>query len=372
MTVGQGDRADTPIAPPIPIQATRGRLIRVLARRQYTLTVVTVGLFTFFSLFAAHFLSLANVYDMLRVISYTLIVAVPMTYLFIAGELDLSVGSNVALSSVIMAILVTGAGADPWVAGAVALIVGAVVGATNGFIVTVIGVPSFIVTLGMLSLLRGLSLVITGATPVVFPDDVQGSFFFAVNGHIAILGDLPTQVVWGLGIFLIGAAVLRFTGFGYHVYATGGNPKASRASGISTRGVKFSCFVLTGAACGLLGALEGGWLREGNPTAAAGFELQVIAALIIGGITLTGGAGSVYGTLLGAGIVGMLNNGLVLIGVPGDWNGFFVGLLIVVVSSAEVGLKRSDEIRRFFRIAGLALVRRGSRSKGRGGEPDKT
>jgi ribose transport system permease protein len=216
--------------------------------------------------------------------------------------------------------------------------------------VTVIGVPSFIVTLGMLSLLRGLALVITGATPIVFPDDVQGFFFFAVNGHIGVLGDLPTPVIWGLGVFFAGAMVLRYTRFGYHVYATGGNPRASRATGISTRSVKFVCFVFTGAACGLLGALEGGWLREGNPTAATGFELQVIAALIIGGITLTGGAGSVYGTLVGAAVIGMLNNGLVLLGVPGDWNGFFVGLLIVVVSSAEVGLKRSDDIRQWVRV----------------------
>lgn len=328
----------------------RGRLVGLLLQRQFTLTIVTVCLFAFFSVFANHFFTVENVYDMLRVISYTLIVAVPMTYLFVAGEIDLSIGSLVGLTTIFMAILVANSGFDPWLAAAFAVGLGALIGALTGFVVTVIGVPSFIVTLGMLSLLRGVALVLTGDTPVGLPSGLQSSFFGAVNGTIAALGGLPVPILWGLGVGVIGALVLRHTRFGYHIYATGGNAKAARAAGISTRRVKFVCFVLSGACCGLLGALEAGWLREGNPTAGTGFELQVIAALIIGGITLTGGAGSVYGTFLGAWIIGMLNNGLVLIGVAGDWNGFFVGLLIVVVASAEVGLKRREEIQRFFRI----------------------
>jgi ribose transport system permease protein len=340
-----------------------GRLVQIMLQRQYTLTIVSAALFAFFSLFANYFFTLANIYDMLRVISYTLIVGVPMTFLFISGEIDLSVGANEGFTTVVMALLITNSGVDPWIAAAASVLLGAFIGGINGLF-TVIGVPSFIVTLGMLSLLRSLALVLTGATPVVYPDGVQGSFFPAVNGTIAQLDRLPVPILWGLGVAVIGAVALRYTRFGSHVYATGGNARAARATGIGTKRVKFMCFVLTGASCGLLGALEGGWLREGNPTSGTGFELQVIAALIIGGITLTGGAGSVYGTFIGASIVGMLYNGLVLIGVEGNWNGFFVGLLIVVVASAEIGLQRRHELRRFIQSLDVRRVRGRPNGKG--------
>jgi ribose transport system permease protein len=342
------------------------RVARLLLQRQFTLTVVTVALFVFFSVFADNFFTLDNIYDMARVSTYLLIVAVPLTYLFIAGELDLSVGSNYGLAEVFMALLIVNLGFDPWIAAFAAILLGLFVGATNGFATTVIGVPSFIVTLGMLSLLRGLALVLTAAIPVVYPDTVHSSFFTAANGRIAELGGLPVQVLWGVVIFALGALVLRSTRFGHHVYATGGNARAARASGIGTRGVKFACFAITGAACGVIGALEGGWLRSGFPTSGTGFELQVIAAVIIGGVALTGGEGSVYGTFLGVAIIGMLYNGLTLIGVQGNWNQFFIGLLIVLVGSGEVALKRRDEIRNWMiRTARLSPLRRLNRSSSR-------
>jgi ribose transport system permease protein len=270
--------------------------------------------------------------------------------------------------------LIVNRGLDPWVAACAAMLLGAFVGAFNGFATTVVGVPSFIVTLGMLSLLRGIALVTTAAIPVVYPDSVHSSFFIAANGRIAQLGGLPVQVVWGVVALAIGAWVLRNTRFGHHVYATGGNARAARASGINARGVKFMCFVLTGAACGVIGALEGGWLRSGFPTTGTGFELQVIAAVIIGGVALTGGEGSVYGTLLGVAIIGMLYNGLTLIGVQGNWNQFFIGLLIVVVGTGEVALKRRHEIRgwiaRSLRRGPLRLVYRNRTRPSTVGRPD--
>jgi ribose transport system permease protein len=342
--------------------AQQSFIARLLLQRQFTLTVVVIALFAFFSVFAEHFFTLDNIYDMARVSTYLLIVGVPMTYLFIAGELDLSVGSSYGLAEVFMAVLIVNRGLDPWVAACAAILLGACIGAINGFGTTVVGVPSFIVTLGMLSLLRGIALVATAAIPVVYPDSVHSSFFIAANGRIAQLGGLPVQVVWGVLALAIGAWVLRNTRFGHHVYATGGNARAARASGINARGVKFMCFVLTGAACGVIGALEGGWLRSGFPTTGSGFELQVIAAVIIGGVALTGGEGSVYGTFLGVAIIGMLYNGLTLIGVQGNWNQFFIGLLIVMVGTGEIALKRRHEIRgwiaRSLRHGPLGLVYR--------------
>jgi ribose transport system permease protein len=329
-----------------PAESTRGGMIaRVLLQREFGLTLVTVCVFVFFSLSAPHFFGLDNVYDIARVSTYTVIVAVPMTYLFIAGEFDMSVGPNFALCNVFMALLIANHGVNVWIAALCAIGLGMVVGGVNGFVTTVIGVPSFITTLGMLSVLSGIALVITGATAVPMPEGLESSFFSAANGIIAPLGDLPVQVLWGVAVVLVGGFVLRFTVFGYHVYATGGNPKAARAAGISPERVKFMCFVLTGAACGLVGALQGGWLREGDPTIGSDFTLLVMAATIIGGVALTGGEGSIFGTFLGAAIIGMLANGLILAGVESNWNKFFNGLIIVVVASGELLLKNKDKLR---------------------------
>lgn len=328
-------------------------LTQVLLGRQLALTVVTVLLFVFFSVFAEYFFELANIYDMGRVATYMLIVGVPLTFLFIAGELDLSVGANFALCQVVMALLVVD-GVGVWLAAGAAVALGAFIGLVNG-VVTVLGVPSFIVTLGMFSLIRGIAVVATASVPVIYPEGLESSFFSAVDGQI---GDFPVQIFWGVGVVLFGLFLLRYTRFGAHIYATGGNPKAARASGIATTRVKLACFVLTGAGCGLIGAMEGGWLREGNPTAGTGFELQVIAAVIIGGVALTGGEGSVYGTFLGAWIIVMLYNGLVLLGVQGNWNQIFVGLLIVTVAASEVVLNRRSEIGASLRGIGKRSRRR--------------
>src|SRR5262249_10562331 len=160
-------------------------------------------------------------------------------------------GSNVGLCSVVLALLIVD-GVYLWLASAVTVSIGATVGLING-IVTLLGVPSFIVTLGMLSLLRGIAIVVTASVPVPFPDGLKSSFLSAVNGH---LGAFPVQIIWGLAVLGLGMFVLRFTPFGAHIYATGGSLKASRAMGIRAKRVKLICFILTGAACGLVGAME--------------------------------------------------------------------------------------------------------------------
>ncbi len=339
-------------------EVERGQFLnRMLLQREFALSAVTIGLFAFFSIYAEHFFGLPNVYDIARVSTYTLIVGVPTTYLFIAGEFDLSIGPNFALCNVCMALAIVNLDLNTWVAAGLAILLGTAIGAVNGFVTTVIGVPSFIVTLGMLSVLSGLALVLTAGAAVDYPDGLESSFFTVTNGVIGPLSNLPVSVLWGLGAVLVGAWVLRYTRFGYHVYATGGNVKAARAAGISARGVKFTCFVLTGASCGMVGALQGGWLRQGDPITGSDFTLLVVAAVIIGGVALTGGEGSVYGTLLGAWIIGMLYNGLILLGVQSHWNQFFVGLIIVLVASGELALKRKNDLRDSLRNAQRRLSR---------------
>jgi len=314
--------------------------------RELALTAVALLLFTFFSVFAAYFFTVDNILEMARVSASILIVGIGLTFLFVAGELDLSVGANVALTTVVMGLLLTKSGLPPWLAAPLALAMATAVGAVNGFFVTLVGIPSFIVTLAMLSVLAGTSLMLTSGIPVDFPSDSDSWVYTVTAGSI---GKLPVIVVWGLVAFALGAFLLRFTVFGYHVYATGGDARAAHAAGIKTGRTRFACFMLTGFLAGLVGVLQGSWLRQGDPSSGDAFTLQVIAAVILGGVALTGGSGSVYGTLVGTAIVGMLANGLVLLGVTSNATQLFVGLIIIAVASLELGLKRNSPLSRLLR-----------------------
>ena len=323
----------------------------VMRGREATLTLVALVLFAFFSITAEHFLTLSNIYDMARTSTFLLIVGVALTFLFIAGEIDLSVGSLFGLCAVVMGLLIVKLGLDPWLAALLTVGAGFLVGCTNGLIVTSIGVPSFIVTLGMYSLLRGAALVITAGLPFVYGADALRSPFFDVAG--GYIGTFPVVILWGAAAVVLGGVLLKYTVFGSHVYATGGNTTSAKAAGIATNRVKFACFAITGAACGLVAALQAALLSEANPSTGSGFELQVIAAVIIGGVSLTGGGGSVYGTVVGTAIVGMLPNGLVLLGVQANWNQFFIGLIIVVVGGLELALSKRRRVRRSERGSGV-------------------
>jgi ribose/xylose/arabinose/galactoside ABC-type transport system permease subunit len=242
-------------------------------------------------------------------------------------------------SSIVVAWLVTGAGLDLWTAAAITLVVGMVIGLVNGGVTAIIGVPSFIVTLGMLSALRGASLVISGAFPIPLPFRMHSSLFSIAGGTVGII---PAQVLWMVGVVIVGAAILRFTVFGYHVYATGGNQRAASQAGINTVRVKLTCFVLTGFLAALVGVLEVGWLKDASPDTGTGFELQVIGAVIIGGTALFGGEGSVFGTLVGASILAMLADGLILLGLSTDAFLIFTGLIIGGAAVLDVVLRRKD------------------------------
>jgi ribose transport system permease protein len=316
-------------------------LVSAQLLRQAGITAVAAVLFLFFSLTAAHFDDIGNILDTGRGIAFTTIVGVGMTYLFIAGEFDISVGSNYGLATIVMGLLVSEHGIAPWPAAALVLVVGAGIGLFNGLVTTIVGVPSFIVTLGMYSALRGAALVLSGSFPINFPENLSSSFFAVASGSVF---GVPAQLLWMFGVLIVGGFTLRLTRFGYHVYATGGNVAAARASGISTRRIKISCFILTGLTCAFIGVLQTGWFRTASPTTGGGFELQVIGAVIIGGVALTGGEGSVYGTFIGATILGMLSDGIVLLGVDGNYTQIVIGCIIILAASLDVALRRDSKI----------------------------
>jgi ribose/xylose/arabinose/galactoside ABC-type transport system permease subunit len=319
-----------------PMLALRGaQFLRV---REFGILIAAVALFTVLSLLKGDiFLSEYNLLNVARSISFMGIVAVGMTFLFIAGELDLSVGSMYGFLGIMMAYGIVNYDLNPFLAMPLTILLGVVLGFFSGWVTTFFKIPSFIVTLGMLSVLRGFALLRSGAWPIAnlkFPTYRDITAGYAFNGRV------PAQVFWFAGVVLIGAFVLAKTKFGYHVYATGDNARAAGHAGIPTSRIKIACFVITGALTGLVAALSVGWLKGANPLTGQSFELDVIAAVIIGGTNLFGGSGSILGTFLGAAIIGMMNNGLVLLGFNAYWIPVFQGGIIILAVLIDILIRR--------------------------------
>lgn len=310
---------------------------RIAGNPSVAITVVALLVFGFFSLTTQTFLTEFNLINVLRNAALIGIVAVGMTFLLIAGEIDLSVGSLFGFLNVIMGLLVVAAGIDPWLAMGLVILLGGLAGAINGLIRTRIGMPSFIVTLAMLVAYRSAALIASGERPLTTRGRTP---FYALTGG-ELFDVVPWHVVWMLVIMAIGGLVLARTRFGYHVYATGGNLEAARFAGIDTDRVKLAAFVLTGALCGLIGALLFGYLRVAEPTTGTGFEFRVIGAVIVGGVALTGGRGTIYGSLIGALIISMITSGLVLLGFSQDVGDVATGALIIAAGALGLLVRRA-------------------------------
>jgi ribose transport system permease protein len=323
--------------------ARRSFLRRIVQSRSLATTAAGIVLFAAFSLATPLFLTSDNLLNLVRNVAFTGIVAVGMSYLLIAGEIDLSVGSVYGLLTMVMGILVARAGVNPWLAMALVVVLGALIGMVSGLIVTRVGIPSFIVTLAGLTAYRSLAVVISNQLPINV--DPTGSFYDFTGGYIG--ETFPWLIIWLAVIVVIGGFILSRSKFGAHVYATGGNREAARNSGVAVRRVKTVCFMITGALCGVVAALLLGYLHVAAPITGTGFEFRVIGAVIVGGVALRGGRGTIYGSIVGAIIIGMISSGLVLLGFSQYWGDIVTGLLIVCTGALDV----------YVRLAGLRSLR---------------
>jgi ribose transport system permease protein len=308
----------------------RERYRTLLLVPEFGIGVAAVLVFAGWSLATPLFLNSENLLTVAQQIALLGIVATGMTYLMVAGELDLSVGSAYGFLAVFVAWLVGEQGLDPVLAVALTLALGAAIGTVNGTVTTLLGIPSFVVTLAMLGILRGLALLLADGLPVNVGD--HETWNSIVSGRL--FGQIPAQALWFAVIVAAGAFVLAKTKFGSDVYATGGNERAAAHAGIATRRTKLVCFMVTGVFVAVSACILAGWLGSAEPSTGQGFELSVIAAVVIGGTGLAGGTGSVVGTFLGAAVIGMISNGLVLTGVNDYWQQVVTGgiiLLAVVV-----------------------------------------
>ncbi len=306
----------------------------LLRARETGVFLALVVLCLFLTFATDGFLTSVNLLNVGRQISLLGIMAVGMTFVLISGEVDLSVGSNYALSGLATGMLIiAGWGLVP--ALAVGLLTGMTIGLINGVLSTYGRLPSLIATLGMLSVVRGSALILTNGQPVTVnvrngaDPGVLEIFSFIGQGYL--FGIVPMQLVFFILIAAAAWVVLSCTNFGFRVFAVGGSAKAARVSGISINSVKIWAFVLMGALAAFAGILSLAFLPSGQAgRTGLGLELDVIAATIVGGASLSGGEGTILGTILGVLIIGVMRNGLVLMGVNPFVQELMIGLVIII------------------------------------------
>lgn len=283
------------------------------------------------------FLTAQNFINVSRQASYVAIMAVGMVFVIAMGDIDLSVGSIWMLSSVSMAIALRD-NYSIWIAVAVCMLVATFCGFLNGALSVALRIPTIIVTLGTLSLFRGIGLVITNATPVS-GYNLETWFFEWIGGRDPIFGVWIS--VWAaLIVGIIGWILFNHTAFGRRVQAIGSNQQAARFSGIRISRTRITVMTLMGVFVGIAAVVALAFNRNGSPTVGVGTELSVIAATIIGGTALTGGSGSVLGAILGALIIALIQNGLALLAVPPAWSTAVTGIVIIVAVTLDYLIKR--------------------------------
>jgi ribose/xylose/arabinose/galactoside ABC-type transport system permease subunit len=291
-----------------------------------------VGLCLFLWILTPHFLTVANALNVMEQTSINAIVAVGMTYVIISGGIDLSVGSLVALAGVVLA----GALKAGWplpLAIAAGLGVGAVSGLINGVVIAFGRLPPFIMTLGMMSVARGAALLVTDGRPI---SGFDAGFRSIATGRV--LG-VPAPIVLTLVIYAAAHFVLSRTRFGRYVYGIGGNEEATRLSGVNVRFHKTMVYVVSGAASAVAAVLLTARLNTAQPIAGIMYELDAIAAVVIGGTSLSGGEGNLGGTLIGALTMGVLRNGLNLLGVSSFLQQLVIGVVIIVAVLVDILVK---------------------------------
>jgi ribose transport system permease protein len=293
--------------------------------RRYVLFIGFAGLFVVFAITLGDegFLSSNNLLNIVRQTATISVMAVAMTLVIGAAEIDLSVGSVAGLSSVVSAMALSHYGLIPGVLAG--LLVGVLVGCVNGALVVGVGIPSFLVTLGMLGIAEGVSEWVTDSAPQPILNNTFNNIFGSGN-----LGPVPSLVIWTVVAVAIGHVVLRHTPFGRGVLATGGNREAARFSGVRDRRVTFTVLLVAATVAAIAGMLYAGRLQSGRFQWGEGDELSVIAAVILGGTSLFGGRASVIGSLVGSLMIGLINNGLILFGLEFSQQQVVRGVIIIL------------------------------------------
>ncbi len=296
---------------------------------KYGIVVILIGLFIFFSVISDAFLTMQNLTNIIRQFAMLGISAVGMTFVILTSGIDLSVGSNLGLTGVVAAFFMVNMQANPLLAGLLALMAAVAVGAINGISITKFKIPPLIATLATLTSVRGVCYIITGGLPVFgFPE----SFDWIGRGMI---GPLPVPVMFLVVIFFIGWVVLHKTSYGRYLYAIGGNPEAARLSGIPVQRNLFLTYIYSGLFTGIAGLIMLSRLNSCQPGTGLGFEMDVITAVVLGGVSIAGGEGLFMGVVYGILIIGILSNGMTLMNLYDYYQQVVKGFVLLIAVGVD-------------------------------------
>jgi len=292
----------------------------------------------FFSLASPNFFQFSNIVGILLATSVNGILALGVTFVIISAGIDLSVGTVMTLSAVMTGVFITNLGFPIWVGVLGGLVTGGLAGFTNGTVIAKMRIPPFIATLGMLYIAKGLSLVISGLKPIYFTDTpafnqiAMGS----ITGRIIPGFDIPNAVLIFFLAAIVANIILTKTILGRYTFAIGSNEEALRLSGVNVSAWKIAVYTLAGLFSGLAGVVIASRLNSAQPALGAGYELDAIAAVVIGGTSLSGGEGTILGTVIGAFVISVLTNGLRIMSVPQEWQIVITGAIVILAVWADM------------------------------------
>lgn len=314
--------------------SNKSKFQQMFHSRETGVLIVLILMCLFMSFLTPSFLRSRNLLNIGRQVSTIGIMAIGMTFILIVKEIDLSVGAIYAISGMGTGLLLI-SGWNLWLALGMGLLIGAICGLINGILSTYGKIPSFIATLGMSSTIRGIALLMTNGDPVTINDrsgisrETLNTFYYIGQGRL--FDTVPMQFVSFLLILAIGWFLLSKTVFGFKVYASGGSEKAAIIAGVNVNNVKIISFIFMGLLSAVSGILGMSFLPSGQAgRTGLGMELDVIAAVVIGGTSMSGGEGTIFGTLIGVFIMGVLKNGLVLLGISSFWQETLMGIVIIL------------------------------------------
>jgi ribose transport system permease protein len=304
---------------------------RLLRSQTFWVLVAILVACVYLSFASKAFLTPQNLYNITRNFTFTAIIALGMTFVIITGGIDLSVGSVLCLTSMVLAVTMHAGWSLEW-GITFAILAGLGVGVFNGILIAYLGFPPFVVTLGMLSIARSVAMIVS-ANQTLFQFGPDHQRLLALGGGSTF--GVSNPVLYTLVLAAIAAFVLRFTRFGRHVFAIGGNEHAATLAGIPVRRVKVAVYAISSFAAAIAGIVETGWLGAVTTNIGTGMELQVIAAAVIGGASLVGGAGTALGALVGSALLEVIRNSLGLLGINAFWQGTFIGSAILIAVAFE-------------------------------------
>ena len=318
--------------------ATSGAGAGVRNRLQQFLAFASlIAIFAFFSVASENFLSYGNVSAILFSTVVIGVLALGTTFVIITGGIDLSIGTGMALCAVVSGVLVVNLGLPLAVGVPGAILFGGLLGLVNGVNVAVFKIPPFIATLAMMLVAQGLALVLSDSTPIYFTDTPA---FSAISTGSLVPGLSNAVLILGV-LAVLAFVVLNKSVLGRYTYSIGSNEEATALSGIDVRRWKILVYTLAGLFTGIAGIMISARLGSAQPATGMGYELQAIAAVVIGGTSLSGGKGSIVGTVIGALIISTLNNGLQIMSIPQEWQNVILGVVILLAVYADMARKRS-------------------------------